>query len=74
MFEKHWWSGAISSYEGFTVTFVARHTLMYEEGGKSVTFRTEGDNKSIDIFKHSIVVPRSTLLRTSVLPTTLLVL
>ena len=54
MFEKHWWSRTITSDEGFTVTFVARHTLMYEEGGKSVTIRTEGDGKSIDVFKNSI--------------------
>ncbi len=54
MFKKHWWSGKITSDEGFTVTFSARHTLLYEEGGKSMTIRTEGDNKSVDVFKNSI--------------------
>lgn len=54
MFEKHRWSRTITSDEGFTVTFVERHTLKYEEGGRSATIRTEGDGKSIDVFKNSI--------------------
>lgn len=54
MFRKHWWSGKIISDEGFTVSFSARNSLMYEAGRRTMTVRTEGDGKAIDVFQKTI--------------------
>jgi hypothetical protein len=55
MFRKHWWSGKTVSDEGFSITFTSRNTLLYEYGGKTMTVRTEGDGREIDVFQNSIV-------------------
>ena len=54
MFRKQWWSGKIISDEGFTVSFSARNTLVYEAGRRTMTVRTEGDGKAIDVFQNSM--------------------
>jgi hypothetical protein len=55
MFRKQWWFfGKTISDEGFSISFTSRNTLLYEAGGKTMTVRTEGDGREIDIFQNSM--------------------
>ena len=44
----------IVSDEGFTVTFVSRNVLMYEEDGISLLIDVDGDGKQMDVISSSL--------------------
>jgi hypothetical protein len=45
---------SIVSDEGFSVTFVSRNILKYDEGGISVLIDIDGDGKQMDVIANSM--------------------